>query len=121
MPSRADGTIRRLSGTVAGWLRSLKEVSLGTAFWLALGVKVALLLVLVQAHPEALVSHDTPSYVEPARSLLESFSFSADGRPEILRTPGYPLFLVPFLALFGDGWVPAVIVAHFLRVRGASW
>ena len=38
---------------------------------------------------------DTPSYLLPAKELSESFSFSIDGIPNIYRTPGYSLLLVP--------------------------
>jgi 4-amino-4-deoxy-L-arabinose transferase-like glycosyltransferase len=41
---------------------------------------------------------DTASYVEPARQLMAHGRFSArDGTPEIIRTPGYPMLLVPGL------------------------
>lgn len=47
---------------------------------------------------------DTPQYVRPAESLLHgSFSssgfFSPEHTPETFRTPGYPLLLVPGIAL----------------------
>src|ERR1700674_4914261 len=50
--------------------------------------------------PSGLIGPDTPSYVEPARSLLHGAflsdgSWGIRGTSEILRTPGYPLFLVP--------------------------
>jgi len=36
---------------------------------------------------------DSPSYVEPALSLMEEGSFATAGEAEIVRTPGYPLLL----------------------------
>jgi Dolichyl-phosphate-mannose-protein mannosyltransferase len=43
---------------------------------------------------------DTASYVEPARRLIAHGRFSAsDGTPEIVRTPGYPIFLVLALSI----------------------
>lgn len=36
---------------------------------------------------------DTDSYLSPGRNLLLHGSFVADGAPDLLRTPGYPLFL----------------------------
>jgi hypothetical protein len=95
--------------------------ALRRAFWIALGVKVALLLLLVQTQPDALVTDDTSSYVEPAWNLIDHLSFSSDGQAELLRTPGYPLFLVPFLVAFGDAWMPAVVVAHFLLVGATAY
>ena len=43
-------------------------------------------------------SPDTATYTKPAESMLHG-SFSTDGLPEIFRTPGYPLLLMPALAL----------------------
>ena len=39
------------------------------------------------------IAPDTASYVEPAHELIASHRFFADGAPEIIRTPGYPLLL----------------------------
>jgi 4-amino-4-deoxy-L-arabinose transferase-like glycosyltransferase len=38
---------------------------------------------------------DTIEYIEPARSLITSGRFTANGLPEIERTAGYPLLLIP--------------------------
>jgi 4-amino-4-deoxy-L-arabinose transferase-like glycosyltransferase len=38
---------------------------------------------------------DTGTYLAPARDLLAHGTFTRDGRPELARTPGYPLLLVP--------------------------
>jgi hypothetical protein len=38
---------------------------------------------------------DTLSYINPAKNLIELGQFSNGGKPEILRTPGYSLFLIP--------------------------
>ena len=38
---------------------------------------------------------DTASYLQPAKELLTQGSFTTHGVPEIIRTPGYPLFLCP--------------------------
>lgn len=38
---------------------------------------------------------DTVSYVKPARELAATGSFTSNGLPEIMRSPGYPLLLVP--------------------------
>jgi 4-amino-4-deoxy-L-arabinose transferase-like glycosyltransferase len=43
-------------------------------------------------------SPDTITYTAPAESMLHG-SFSAGGLPEIFRTPGYPLLLLPAVAL----------------------
>ena len=41
----------------------------------------------------ALLQSDTFSYLEPGRNLLLHGRFIADGVPDLVRTPGYPLFL----------------------------
>ena len=44
-------------------------------------------------------SPDTSSYVNPAKELISSWQFGSDGTPEIERTPGYPLLLIPGIIL----------------------
>lgn len=46
---------------------------------------------------QGFLSPDTLTYVAPAESLLHGH-FSVNGIPEIVRTPGYPLFLVAAVA-----------------------
>ena len=41
---------------------------------------------------------DTNSYITPARELLATGRFTAHGEPDVFRTPGYPLLLLPGLA-----------------------
>lgn len=42
---------------------------------------------------------DSDTYLAPARGMLHGYGFAAEeGVAETLRTPGYPLFLLPFLA-----------------------
>ena len=40
---------------------------------------------------------DSMSYLQPAKEMIESGTFSVAGHPELFRTPGYPLMLVPGL------------------------
>jgi hypothetical protein len=54
--------------------------------------------------PSGFFGPDTETYLEPARSLLQgSFlshgAYSISGTPEIFRTPGYPLLLLPAIVL----------------------
>lgn len=44
---------------------------------------------------ETVHTPDTSGYLEPARELVDSGTFTRGGEPEILRTPGYPLLLLP--------------------------
>ena len=41
---------------------------------------------------------DSFTYLTPALNLLHGHGFSTEGDPETMRTPSYPLFLLPFLA-----------------------
>jgi len=57
---------------------------------------------------------DSATYLGPARNLLHGLGFaSAPGRPETFRTPGYPLFLVPFQAVTSSA-VPVLVAQHLL-------
>ncbi len=58
----------------------------------------------------ALTRGDTASYLEPGRNLLLHGRFFADGVPDLLRTPGYPLFL----AVTSLGGLSAAAVANVL-------
>ncbi|MDR3774489.1 MAG: hypothetical protein P4L26_14125 [Terracidiphilus sp.] len=52
-----------------------------------------LALALVRTGTTAVGGTDTVSYLSPGRNLLLHGTFSADGVPAVMRTPGYPLFL----------------------------
>ncbi len=41
---------------------------------------------------------DSFTYLTPALSMLHGLGFTTEDGPETLRTPGYPVFLLPFLA-----------------------
>ena len=42
---------------------------------------------------------DSPGYIRPVEELMRTGRFANDGRPEIMRTPGYPILLVPGILL----------------------
>jgi hypothetical protein len=75
--------------------------------WRTLGVILSAALLLRAALPLASLASvrdptvfyepDSGGYVELSRSLLESGEFAINGIPELVRTPGYPLFLVASL------------------------
>ena len=76
---------------------------------MALALRLAVALVAYgAAGPEAFEARDTSSYRQPAAELVRTGAFARGGAPEIVRTPGYPLLLVPGLLL---GPVAAVTVA----------
>lgn len=70
------------------------------------------------------VSPDTETYVGPATALLHgaflsSGSFSLAGTPEIFRTPGYPLLLIPAVA--SGHLVPFALAENFLLTMISAW
>jgi len=70
------------------------------------------LLALIMAHSgiSDLFQGDTISYLEPGRNLLLHGRFFADGAPDLVRTPGYPLFL----AITSLAGFPAAAVANVM-------
>lgn len=54
-----------------------------------------LVAALVYAGPPALHTGDTGTYARPARELLTHGRFAVNGVPELERTPGYPILLIP--------------------------
>ena len=85
----------------------------------AIGVRLALPLsaLVVHGDPEVFVQADTNSYVRPARMLVERGRFeSPGGRPETLRTPGYPLLLT--IGVLADRLIATTIVVQILLGAG---
>lgn len=56
---------------------------------------------------------DSFTYLTPALGVLHGHGFETEDMPETLRTPGYPMFLLPFLALKASDW-SIVAVQHLL-------
>ena len=74
-------------------------------------VRLTLLaVVLARAGTSALINTDTNSYLIPGRNLLLHGSFVADGSPDLLRTPGYALFL----AVTSLAGLPAAALANVI-------
>jgi 4-amino-4-deoxy-L-arabinose transferase-like glycosyltransferase len=71
--------------------------------WAILGCALLLRILLpssvlaLRHDPSVFVQGDTPDYVRPAEAMLISGAFDGDRQPEIERTPGYPVFLMPGL------------------------
>lgn len=108
----ADG-----SGSTApdrSWMASLRMI------WHILGVLLLLSVVsgVLYFHHfhDYFANADTPGYIAPAENLLAGHGFTdANGNPDTLRTPGYPLLILPFLWAHLDLRY-LVIFQHFLRV-----
>lgn len=77
------------------------------------------LLAVAWSHPERMLTPDSTDYLRLTGSLHAGEGFEREGRPEIFRTPGYPVFLL-VAALFrslGPGGVAAVqVLADVLLV-----
>lgn len=71
-----------------------------------------------QTGPSGFVSPDTATYILPAQSLIIHGSFSSHETPEIVRTPGYPLLLVPAVA-FGHP-IAIGLVENFLLAAASG-
>ena len=73
----------------AWWTPRLAEPVIAAAV-----ARLTLLAVaLTRVGTRALISLDTPSYLDPGRNLLFHGRYVAGGVPDLLRPPGYPLFL----------------------------
>lgn len=59
------------------------------------------LIVLAVNNSDLMLFHapDTRSYLVAATELFNSGKFTSGGQPELFRTPGYPLFLIPGLMM----------------------
>ena len=81
---------------------------LAFAFVLRLGLPI-LAWILHPQNPGIFHAADTDSYIKPAMELATTGKFNGyyDGLPELFRTPGYPLFLLPGVWL---GYVEAVTI-----------
>lgn len=91
--------------------------------------------------PDVFISPDTSSYAVPAASLLHGAflsdgAFCIKGGPEIMRTPGYPVFLIPAIAwghiiilgflenlllTVASAWLIWIIVTELASDRAAFW
>jgi 4-amino-4-deoxy-L-arabinose transferase-like glycosyltransferase len=67
---------------------------------LALRVAFPVLILGLSKDINVFYDNDTIEYIEPARGLITSGQFATKGVPEIERTPGYPLLLIPGI-IFG--------------------
>jgi hypothetical protein len=84
----------------------------------AAALRLALLAwALVLGGFAALIQPDTASYLRPGRNLLLHGQFVSDGLPELVRTPGYALFL----ALFSMAGPLAVALAQIALSAASVW
>ncbi len=89
----------------------LQPVSRGLLIVLVLAIVLrAALLMAAWRNDRAALSNDSAVYMINAQNLAKDGTFSNGGLPELLRTPGYPLFLVicGITGPFGYGLVQVV-------------
>lgn len=87
----------------------MKTPTLYVILLVALVSRTALLAVLWKDPGDRIYTPDSQDYIQLSDSLEKWGSFERDGRPEIFRTPGYPLLLA-FAASWQDSWWRAVLV-----------
>ena len=77
----------------------------------ALVTRLLFFVIVACSADDASVFHfpDTDSYVRPATSLLDSGVFENEHGPELFRTPGYPLFLMPGILIGHVEYVTVVL------------
>jgi len=68
-------------------------------FALAVRLSVPVVAFLVTDDGSVFHSGDTGSYLVPAENIIKSCRFARDNAPDIFRTPGYPILLVPGILL----------------------
>ena len=89
MRIESAGSTASSSYAAGGWTPRLTGPVIAAAL-----VRLALMASLIARFGTgALLQSDTFSYLEPGRNLLLHGRFMADGVPDLVRTPGYPLFL----------------------------
>ena len=71
-------------------------------------ITIPLIIIFTHGDYSLFYSPDSFSYVKPAEELLSHGRFYSNGLPELFRTPGYPLFLIPGILL---GKVETVTIA----------
>ncbi|NWF94353.1 MAG: glycosyltransferase family 39 protein [Syntrophaceae bacterium] len=68
--------------------------------------------------PNRIFLPDSATYINPAKALLQTGRLTIHpdkpGIPEMMRTPGYPLFLAGLFWIFGYSYVPVILMQILL-------
>ena len=88
-------------------------------------VVIRLLFAVIAAVSQKSLLHggDSYSYINPAKSLLDHHVLNTrtnSPRPEIFRTPGYPVFIAAIWFVFGRQAI-AVVIGQILINTGVAW
>ena len=92
-------------------------------FWLIGAVailRIALFAAVYATSPAHAFRPDSPSYITTAKALLYAGRFAKSAerpeQPELMRTPGYPLFLAGVFFLFGENYAAVIIIQSCLSL-----
>jgi hypothetical protein len=94
------------------------------AILLTIALRIFLILLLGQlGPPDAFRASDSITYTTGAQSLAARGEFlDGHGKPEIFRTPGYPLVLAPFMALHAsDALIVVMNIVFAVLVALVTW
>jgi 4-amino-4-deoxy-L-arabinose transferase-like glycosyltransferase len=94
------------------------------ALLLAIALRIVLILLLGHlSRPNVFRADDSGTYTTGAQSFASRGAFLDErGKPEIFRTPGYPLVLAPFMALHAsDAVIVAVNIVFAVLVVFVTW
>ncbi|HEV7572748.1 MAG TPA: glycosyltransferase family 39 protein [Thermoanaerobaculia bacterium] len=97
---------------------------LRVAIVLAIALRVSLILLLGHlGPPDAFRASDSITYTTGAQSLASRGEYLDDhGKPEIFRTPGYPLVLAPFMAFHAsDEAIVALNIVFAVLIVVVTW
>ncbi len=111
--------IRRIGARIEPWLTIHPLRRYGLLFLIDLLLRIPVVL-LVAANPDrAVPPGDPPGYLLLAMNLLNHGVFSSSSGapffPEILRTPGYPVFLYLVFRAAGPSMVAVAVVQSFFH------
>jgi 4-amino-4-deoxy-L-arabinose transferase-like glycosyltransferase len=83
----------------------------------SLFVKIVFMVSVAVSDPSRFLTSDTESYHASARALLHAGSFSLSPAqpdlPQVIRTPGYPVFVAAIYGLLGESY-PNVILMQII-------
>src|SRR4051794_21866894 len=118
------GTRRLGVGESHGPLMTTKPLVLRIAIVLAIAVRLFLILILANSgRPNVFRIDDSITYTVGAQSLASRGEYvDMHGRPELFRTPGYPLAIALFVALHAsDAAIVALNIVFAVLVVFVTW
>ena len=97
-----------------------ERAGLGIVLLLVALCGVTLFFIVHATSPNRIFLPDSASYINPAKALLYTGRFAIrpdkPDIPEIIRTPGYPLFLAGLFGIFGETYVPVILIQILLNL-----